>query len=219
MAFPKLFLYKARDAQTMVILRRGERKSLWEMIRWDLDTDTFTRGQWLTHIPQMNGAYCAISPDGRHFAYWYTEFDTPFTTHAIISEVPYFTAVLYTNKHNSNWDTLAFSRSGQPMHSADCHLVKKNPTSLKRVAWESGVDSGYVRGGTFVDTRGRSITADKGRVLVDGHVLYDTTDHVFQGIPYKKHEQLPSTVATLVTPDPVSPLPMLRRSARLASLR
>lgn len=182
MPAPKLFLYKASDANVAVILRRGERRSLWEMIRWDIETDTFTRGQWLTVAQQMNGAYCAISRDGRHFAYWYSEFERPYTTHAIISEVPYFTALLYTKDHCSNWDTIAFDSEGNPMHSRAGRLVKRNPTKLKAAPWERGVDSGFRE--EFVDFSNRHITTDKGRLLANGQLLYDTTDHVFRELKY-----------------------------------
>jgi hypothetical protein len=186
----KLFLYKARDANVVVILRRGNSRSLWEMIRWDIETDTFTRGQWLTVPAYMNGAYCAVSPDGQHFAYWYTEFEQPFTTHAVISEVPYFTALLYTKEHAGMWDTLAFNAQGQPMHSRAGRLVKRNPTKLKPAAWEKGVDSGYRA--DFMDFRGRHITTDKGRLLAGGQLLYDTTDHAFKQLKYVAGQELPT---------------------------
>lgn len=212
---PKLFLYKAHDANVAVILRRGERRSLWEMIRWDIETDTFTRGQWLTKAVMMNGAYCAISPDGRHFAYWYSELQSPsFDTHAVISEVPYFTALLYTKEHAGMWDTLAFNAQGQPMHTSG-RLVKRNPTKLKPAAWEKGVDSGYRA--DFMDFRGRHITTDKGRLLANGQLLYDTTDHVFRELKYVAGGvvELPAETVQQTPAEPAASAP--RRSARLAA--
>ena len=208
---PKLFLYKARDAPAAVILRRGEKRRIWEMIRWDLDTDTFTRGQWLTKADQMNGRYCAISPDGRHFAYHYSEHKTPFTSHAIISAVPYFTALLYTSEHAGNWDSIGFSTGGQPMHTRNGTLKKRTPTTLKQVPWERGVDGGYMKHGTFTAPRGRLITTEGGRLFTDGQLLYDTTEHQFREVRYG--EALPTEGA--VSPATTAAQP-LRRSARLA---
>jgi hypothetical protein len=181
---PKLFLYKARDAPIVVILRRGEKKRIWEMIRWDLTTDEFTCGQWLTKGDMMNGSYAAVSPDGKHFAYHYSEIRRGFKCHAVISAVPYFTALLYTNKHCSNWESIAFSSTGQPMHYGGSPLVKKNETTLEQVPWEKGIDSGYVKDGTFTDSRGRVITTKAGQLFADGELLYDTTDHQFRDVAY-----------------------------------
>lgn len=204
---PKLFLYKARDAPVAVILRRGEKRRIWEMIRWDLETDTFTRGQWLTRADQMNGRYGAISPDGRHFAYHYSEHKSPFTSHAIISEVPYFTALLYTSDHAGFWDSIGFSASGQPMHTRNTPLKKRNPTSLKQTLWQHNVPSGYMEHGTFTDPRGRTITTEKGQLFADGELLYDCTEHTFCEVRYGD---------PLLVEEAVAAVPPLRRSARLA---
>lgn len=182
MPVPKLFLYKARDAPVVAILRRGTNKNTWELIRWDMDTDMFKRGQWLTKAI-MNGAYCAISPDGVHFAYHYS--DAPeWKSHAVVSVLPYFSALLITDKHAGTWDAIAFDRVGNVMHtSAKDGFIKKRPCELKVKAHvDAEKYTGYVETGEFVDTRGRHITVAEGRILADGLTIYDTMDHVFENI-------------------------------------
>lgn len=86
----KLHLYKARDANIVVILR-VHKKTEWEMIRWDLDTDTFTEGQWLRN-KHLDPKSAAISPNGEYFVYGYDVYGKGWDSVAVASKVPYFTA-------------------------------------------------------------------------------------------------------------------------------
>ncbi len=162
---PKLFLFKARAAPVVAILRRDAYKHNWELIRWNLETDVFTCGQWLTKAV-MNGKYCAISPNGKYFAYSYSSIrkDAHWKSYAVVSELPYFSASLI--RHGS---TIGFRNDG--------FLKKRACDDLED--WKDEA-SGYVD--TFVDGRGRVITTEMGVVKANGEVIYDTTDHVFQAM-------------------------------------
>ena len=177
----KLFLYKAAKANVVAILRReSSSKENWELIRWDLDTDTFTEGQWLMK-KQMNGKYAAISPCGRFFAYHYNIYHKgDWACHGVVSSLPNFTALYYNEKHMGNWEMVRFTEDseirGPPM-------VKKGNMELAQVSsTKEKAPSGYINMDTepfWTDPKGRIITTENGKLLADGVVLYDTTDHVF----------------------------------------
>ena len=178
----KLFLYKARDAPIVAILRRGAVKDIWELIQWNTDTDTFTRGQWLTKAV-MNGAYNSISPDGRHFAYFYSSTRDAFKSYAVISKIPYFTASLITDHHAGCWDAISFDTDGAVIHTqSSLGFTKKRPCDLPIRAHfdESRRYTGFVE--SFTDSRGRNITVDGATILANGTLLYDTTSHTFQSV-------------------------------------
>lgn len=64
-----LFAAKAPKA---VILRRGPR-SHFHMIAWDVETDTFHRGQWMRGLVRL----CDLSPDGTKLLYWAAQYHRP----------------------------------------------------------------------------------------------------------------------------------------------
>ena len=55
----------AAEARKAVILRRGPRTH-YCLINWDLETDTFTEGQWM----KGNIKLCDLSPTGDKLIYW-----------------------------------------------------------------------------------------------------------------------------------------------------
>lgn len=182
MTLPKLFLYKAQNANTVVILRRGENRETWELIKWDLETDTFTEGQWLLK-KYMNGKYCAISPCGNYFAYHYDVYgyvggEQNHMCHGIISKVPNFTALYFNEMHHGNWQSIEFTKKGEVVYGSK--MVKKGDILLTFVDWDSPtIPSGYIDAESWTDPKGRVITHKNGVLLADNQVLYDTTDHVF----------------------------------------
>ena len=185
----KLFLFKARDAPIVVILRRVKQHSrtLWQLIRWNTDTDTFQPGQWLKCAQQMRAGYCSLSPDGKHFAYSYSILGgiRAYESNGIVSVVPYFTATMFAEEFGGAWNCITFHTNGQPMCTLQTPITYKRPSALKQVEWDkSSQYTGYIESGSCTDSQGRIITVDEGRVLADGAILYDTTDHVFQEVPY-----------------------------------
>lgn len=182
----KLFLYKARDVPIVAILRRGSVKTDWELIRWNTETDEFTEGQWLTKA-LMNGSYCAISPDGQHFAYHYSSMreENKWNSYAVVSELPYFTASLITENHGGMWDSIAFGKDGAVMHtSAKDEFVMRRECNINigPVYNKDIIYNGFCNEGSFTDVRGRSVSVVGGAIHADGVILYDTADHVFQHV-------------------------------------
>lgn len=186
---PKLFLYKARAAPVVAILRRDAYKHNWELIQWNLETDVFTRGQWLTKAV-MNGKYCTISPNGKYFVYSYSSIrkDAHWKSYTVLSEVPYFSASLISHS-----GSIGFHPDGNIIAKG---FLKKRACDLEIVTdLDTMIDGGFVD--TFTDGRGRVITTDKGIVYANGEVIYDTTNHVFQAM------ECPIPLCTEVKPVPV----------------
>ncbi len=184
MPHPKLFLYKAADAPVAVLLRRGLKRTDWEMIRWNLETDTFLAGQWLTK-KQVYGKYCAISPNGRYFGYQYDQYTKGYTSCAVVSEIPNFTALLYCPKNTGCCDSIGFTAKNEVVYSQKSDLWNGNPWDVKSSAApfvnERGTcaPSGFVEEVVWIDPRGRRIELRGAQIIADGDVLYDTTDHAF----------------------------------------
>lgn len=59
------------------------------MIVWNLATDTFVKGQWLSGRVRS----CDVSPDGKLFVYFASKHGTKLGTFTAISRPPYFTAL------------------------------------------------------------------------------------------------------------------------------
>ncbi|MCB1521741.1 MAG: hypothetical protein KDJ37_14360 [Hyphomicrobiaceae bacterium] len=59
----------ARKAQRAVILRRGPKRHFC-LIAWDLETDTFTPGQWMKGVVRL----CDLSPSGDYLLYWAAQY-------------------------------------------------------------------------------------------------------------------------------------------------
>lgn len=59
----------ARDGTSAVLLRRGPKRHF-HLISWDLETDTFTHGQWMKGIVRL----CDLSPSGDKLLYWAAQY-------------------------------------------------------------------------------------------------------------------------------------------------
>lgn len=178
---PKLFLYKAAEANIIAILRRGQNHETWELIRWDLDTDTFTEGQWLLK-KHMNGKYAAISPCGHFFAYHYDVYsyvkgEQNHACHGVVSALPNFTALYFNENHMGNWESIRFTKTGK---ISGPPMVKKGDVELSFVDHKAPViHSGLIQETSWTDPKGRVIRTEGGKLFVDDILLYDTTDHAF----------------------------------------
>lgn len=86
----RLHGFVAHEARVAVLLRRGPSKRV-RMIRWDLATDTFERGQWL--VGRVYEDRCDISPNGRLFVYFAGKQGTALGTFTAVSRPPFFTAL------------------------------------------------------------------------------------------------------------------------------
>lgn len=180
----KLYLYKAAKANTVAILRRGSDRNTWELIRWDLETDTFTEGQWLLK-KTINPAYCAISPCGKFFAYHYDVYGyvkgiQNHQSHNVVSAVPNFTALYFDGDALGHWDRLGFTDNGEVICSRA--MAKKGDVELPFAPSSAPLaPSGYLGSySEWVDPRGRVISTQDGKLFADSTLLYDTTNHGFE---------------------------------------
>jgi len=179
----RLYIYVApRAPSNAVILRRTDGKKMeWEMIRWDIDTDTFTAGQWLRKKCIFTNS-AAISPDGLHFAYQYFSVISTWECHAVVSRVPNFTAVYHTESAGK-WDSITFSEDGAVIWSS----VSSEPMEPRGdgahpplvPSSTQSAPTGY-KPEDFTDNRGRYITTKDGVLFADGVAMYDTTAHTFE---------------------------------------
>lgn len=140
---PKLFLYKAKDANVVAILRRGEKKRReWQLIKWDIDTDNFNMGQWLTKM--VFPMYSSISPDGNYFSYVYDY------NEAVFSKLPNFTAEYYSGNSSLMWYDFNFSTDGRAIEKYEGQYLKRNQNTQLELADAKEVDrtewlpSGYI---------------------------------------------------------------------------
>ncbi len=182
-----------------------DEKQDWEMIRWDLSNDTFTEGQWLMN-KYVDALSASISPDGQYFAYcalddfdpedydpndYVKPFDDP--CYSVVSRVPNFTAVLF-NSFELPGDNLGFLEDGTVSSHAG-YAVRPSTWEIKdpsapKVKLFHGFHNNFKKIGRgaiypsawepWKDPKGRKIVVEGGKILADGEVLYDTTDHVFQ---------------------------------------
>ncbi|MGH1420020.1 MAG: hypothetical protein ACRBCJ_14280 [Hyphomicrobiaceae bacterium] len=65
----RLSVLFATAAPKAVILRRGPKRHF-NLISWDLETDTFVSGQWMKGIVRL----CDLSPLGDHLIYWAAQY-------------------------------------------------------------------------------------------------------------------------------------------------
>jgi len=86
----RLHGFVASAARVAVLLRRGPSKRV-RLIRWDLATDSFERGQWL--VGRVHEDRCGLSPDGRLFVYFAAKQGTALGTFTAVSRPPFFTAL------------------------------------------------------------------------------------------------------------------------------
>ena len=183
----KLHFYKASEANKAVILRQGNKRKEWELILWDLDTDTFTQGQWLMN-KMLDAKRASISPNGLYFVYGYDTYgDEGWQSVGVASKLPNFTAEYFSSDTGGRiWYDPHFDKTGKLVQF---YYVKRNEeTSLETITWDElgrdkskFADSGY-KGQSFTDPKGRQIKAVEGKLFADEELLYDTTDHVFQKV-------------------------------------
>jgi hypothetical protein len=88
----------AKDASVGVVIAKYSGK-LSRMYRWDLDTDTFTAGQFVKASATVED----ISPDGRYVAYYAEAFHRREQSYIAVGQVPYFTALAFFPTFHLNW--------------------------------------------------------------------------------------------------------------------
>lgn len=143
---PKLFLYKAKNANIVAILRRSCKRSEWQLIKWNIETDTFEMGQWLKG-KMIHPRYSAISPDGNYFFYHYWD-RCQYSEDAVFSKLPNFTAEYY-GKWNTYYSSCSFTEDSKGVISLPEQFQMRKETNLKLVLRneadpEKIVSEGYI---------------------------------------------------------------------------
>lgn len=194
----KLHVFIDRDDPTTacVLFQRGEE---WQLVSWDLSTNTTKPGQWLM-AAKVQIELCALYRG--LFVCTYNKVHDSFKGHQVLSRAPYFTALLHFEssctrdfrviKHRKRLkvavcaedmdrltryapaDMLAIDAWGLAEIRKSKRLVQPGPPSFSsktKVAPSSG------------QHLGKSIRIDGARLLVDGQVVVDLTDATFTPVP------------------------------------
>lgn len=174
----RLRIFKAANAPIALIVRGSDKGQTWQLIEWDMENDKFTKGQWLLHKQLwING--CSISSNGKYFYWLYNTYQNSNNiSHAGISLVPNFTAIMYGNFGDSRWNSCSFDKTtGRPINNQGLH-----PTSKKMIKC---VDNGTpdvtgLMNDEWTDNNGRNIKVVGYQIFVNGALMYDATGNQFE---------------------------------------
>lgn len=184
-----VYMFKAPNAPIILFVYRKSRAA-YELTVLNLETDTFTRGQWLAN-KQLYAQGCSISPCGKYFFWIYNQYQKPEKrTTAGISYIPYFTALLVGFDGVGRWNTCRFDKKTfrpiddnfslqatgkteipynlQPMNKKEC--TGYAPTGFLS-------DRKCVFNGSLFKVEGLKITKNR-------QPIYDFEDHEFQQLPF-----------------------------------
>ena len=145
----KLFLYKAKDANIIAILRRGIKRKEWQLILWNTLDDTFQEGQWLIN-KMIHPRYCSISPNGIYFFYHYWD-RGQYSEDAVFSKLPNFTAEYY-GTWNTYYQDCSFTNDNKGVVSLDYQFSKRNSNTMLELVLRKNTDKdniikcGYIAG-------------------------------------------------------------------------
>jgi hypothetical protein len=144
------------------------------MHRWDLETDTFTPGQFLMGRATVED----ISPDGRYVVYHATAYHQPVQNYLGVSHVPYFTALAFIEHRNWNSRLAVFREDGALVVDAD---REPSPLEIDGQAFSGRIDPGcpfpIIAESLWRETSSRERAYDEPRsrwVAVDGDLLVAT---------------------------------------------
>jgi len=215
---PNLFVFVSSQAPIAVLLRKEKvpvNKENWQMIKWNLETHQFTEGQWLLK-KKLDLSACSISPDGTKFGWMYHQYHLNWKTHAGVSPVPYFTAILYSDKAINGSDKMRFDDHGSILDYGGFHFEQTNvkpkdetrtrfkacPCPVRKIKCKSPSTlqnvKGCVQPARFtIQTKCRNMQKEavevRGHCLfVNGQLLYDATHNVFRPVKFAniKHSVL-----------------------------
>lgn len=80
----------AREAPVAVVFRRGP-SAVVQLLKWNLDDDTFEHGQWFKG--RIYERRADLSPTGKYLIYFAAKYKGPMTSWTAISKPPYLTAI------------------------------------------------------------------------------------------------------------------------------
>lgn len=86
----RLWVLIARKAPVAAIIRRGPSRQV-QLIKWNLDKDTFEFGQWFKG--RVYERRCDLSPSGTLLVYFAATYREPLRSWTAVSKLPWFTAL------------------------------------------------------------------------------------------------------------------------------
>jgi hypothetical protein len=173
-----LKIFKAQNSPIALIIRKSNQGKSWQLIKWDLETDTFESGQWILN-KQLFVDGCAISPNGEYFYWIYNTYqNSDINTHIGISKIPYFTALMYGSGTSGRWSVCKFdSETYQPI--AIEKMESRNGGEIQFLEKGNGLPNGLMPS-EWTDIKNRTITTDGYKVFADGEEIYDCSNHQFE---------------------------------------
>jgi hypothetical protein len=185
-------------ANKIVIIRyqKIEGKQCWQMIEWDLQTNTFVAGQWLMN-KQLFIRGCAISPCGRYFYWIYNQFQSR-TEVAVagISPTPYFSSYYYGTAVIGRTKTAGFTADSVPVDiGVGLCRTEMCPIDMCMPVSGNAACGGIVGNGWLCDSKspeatvaGATIRLEDYRILLNGEIIFDCTDSAFENVsPQYEH--------------------------------
>jgi hypothetical protein len=193
----KLFMYKAKDANIVAILRRGKYRKEWQMIRWDIDNDTFQEGQWLMN-KMIQPRYCSISPDGKYFFYHYWD-RGQYSTDAVFSKIPNFTAEYY-GEWNTYYNVCSFTNDNKGVVSLSDQFVKRNMNTMLELVLRKDIDKNDIIHIGYVGLRNHKneFLKDNNMMEHDDSIDCPVYDYKFDEY-YEKHATFTDVKGRIIT--------------------
>lgn len=179
---PKLFLFKAANANTVVILRLSATLVEWKMFVWNLDTDELTPGP--THYSTtMRPEHSRISPDGKYFIYAFNKiiYAPPKilrTKEAVLCQLPSFEPLYVDHDVRGDWSKIKFDKDGCIMYALHSlipqQLEKVGSVDLEFSKEQHGevAPSGLIEEEIWVDPKGRKVRTMDEKLFIDDSVMF-----------------------------------------------
>ncbi len=198
-----------------ILFQRGTE---WQLLFWELETNTITAGQWLTKS-KLSLKHCYLYKG--FFCYDFLQFKPEYQEYQVISRMPYFTALLLFRASCTSGIRIVksgddYSSKIRCVHRGDDHLLDLR-TRPPVISVEDWIVWGPEWGGwdNLATTRGEQMVAMKGpalsskpvapnelcredkmisidgpRVVVDGEVVIDLSENKFCHVspPANYHE-------------------------------
>lgn len=164
-----LSVYCAQKKDIALVVRKASIDNClyWEFIRWDMENDLFTPGQWLVN-KQLWLKGSAISPNGELFFYIYNTYQNPNQrnrSHVILSNLPNASAKEYRAYDDiGRFYPCSFTTDNQPIWPKDDGIPSER---------------GLMLSNEWTDPRGRRISVRESSIFANDELLYDTADHHF----------------------------------------
>lgn len=186
----KLFLYCAQEMPHIYLIVYRKDREAWQLIHWNSKTNTFIEGQWLLGR-QLAVYHSCLSPCGGYFYYLTNIYncsrnDRDDVDCMAVSNVPNFTALLFTKKCVGRYDLpVGFSKHNR-LPISYIPFEQKGKRKLKYTLKETCVGTnecfpvGPILRQHHTDYRGRNIVVEGPTLWRNGKLIYDASENEFE---------------------------------------